>query len=491
MSKRAPDFSFERAGRPLWAWLWDLVTVDGSVRRAAGEALQAMMQGRPSIYTDWAELDRTPTQEFGMQIERFKQAVRATARAPSFSAPEFVRRLILYRIALKGDWHQRVARACNVEETPSRFEEALRRRIAAADGDAERVEATRRYLRWLCAFEARDCRREKAIFAGTESVTPAGLMAKVVFDALDDVLPADRPGLWVLLSHKDLFHDAAAALARIGPPAVDFAGFFLARLDAAEDTRRFDGAHALGSIGRDDPAVIDALLSRLRTGPEAVRYGAAECLGYAGPPLAGRLEVALDLLLAGTHSPTLLYAATPALASVGRDREEAMRRVLELAAPRPPRWRTEAYCPDYPYDEVMFERGTAIEALHNFQRFADWIVPALVNAIDTFEEYDPDSSYEGEHERVCRALTAFGPDAAPAVPRLVRYLGEWLIRPEEERQWPKDVFSLLASIGPPAAKALPTLERLRATLADENWEATTDLDPDDPLDQTILALRGS
>jgi hypothetical protein len=234
----------------------------------------------------------------------------------------------------------------------------------------------------------------------------------------------------------------------------------------------------------------DALLRRLRSGSEAVRIGAAAALGHAGPPLAGRLEVALDFLLGATHTPVLVFAATPALASVGRDREEALRRVLELAAPRPPCWRTEESSPDHRYDEVMYERGVAIEALHHFRRFATRVVPMLVDAFDSFEEYDPDWEDHGEHGRVCWALRAFGPDAAPVVPRLVRYLADWQDRPVAERTWPRDVLELLRAIGPTGAAALPTLGRLRTTQNDEELVGADALDPDDPLDQAILALHG-
>ena len=94
-----------------------------------------------------------------------------------------------------------------------------------------------------------------------------------------------------------------------------------------------------------------------------MRIGAAAALHHAGPPLAGRLEMALDFLLGATGKPGLVLAATTALASVGRNDEEALRRVLELAAPRPPRWRTDEAFPEYRYDEAMIERGVAIDAL--------------------------------------------------------------------------------------------------------------------------------
>jgi hypothetical protein len=75
------------------------------------------------------------------------------------------------------------------------------------------------------------------------------------------------------------------------------------------------------------------------------------------------------------------------------------------------------------------------------------------------------------------------------VPRLVLYLDEWQRRPESEREWPKDVLGLLATIGPAAAAALPTLKRLRTTQAEAGEAPSQALDPDDPLDQAILALQ--
>jgi hypothetical protein len=292
-----------------------------------------------------------------------------------------------------------------------------------------------------------------------------------------------------MLDNESSSHDAADALARIGPVAVDFAGFFLNRLDAQDAPCRYSGAHALGSIGRDDPKVIDALLRRLRSGSLPVRIGAAAALGHAGPTLAGRGEIALDLLRGATYQPVLIHAATMALASVGRDREEVLHRVLELAVPRPPRWRNEESCPEYWYDEVMHERGTAIDALTYFRSFADRAVPVLADAFDTFEEYDSDWCDHGEHGRVCWALRAFGPAALPVVPRLVPYLDGWANQPEDTRMWPKDVLRLLASIGPSASAGLPAPARLRAMPRSDAEASSAVLDPDDLLDPAILTLR--
>ena len=485
MSKRSLDFSFERAGRPLSAWLRDLVAEDAPTRHAAGEALQAMSCALPSVHTKLGDIEWESGPDLEGHAARFKHAVRAAATARGFPTADFVRRLIAYRIAVQDDWLRRVEQTCRRSEASSRAEERLIRRVEAAGDEAERAKASDRYIKWAVAHQVRDWKRRKGINAGAEAMSTASVEAFVVFDALDDVLLLDRPGLRAMLGHKNLFHDAAKVLARVGPAAVDFAGSFLDRLDAQETPYRFGGAEALGSVGRDDPAVIDGLLRRLRTGTEAVRVGAAAALGHAGPPLAGRLEIAIDFLLGATDDPVLIFAATEALASIGRDREDALRRVLELAVPRPPRWTTVEEFPEYRYDAAMSERGAAIVALRHFRRFADRVVPVLVDAFDNFEEYDHDWGYRGEHGRICWVLRHFGPDAAPAVPRLIRYVDDWRAGNDDELGWPKDAFELLTAIGPAAAAALPSLEQLRAAQAPDG-----ETSHDDPLDRAIAALRG-
>lgn len=485
MSKLPLDFSFERDGRPLAAWLIDLVDEESGPRLAAGEALQAMMFGHPSIHTDLDDIDwESGRDRLERQKDRFEGAVRAAAMTPDFPTLAFVRRLIIYRIILKRDWYDRVALAAlRRHEANNPRGERLAARIREAPNDAARTEANRRFMRWICASTDRDHRRDQSIYEGAESMTAAGIMASAVFKALGDVILADPDGLRAMLADADLSREATALLNEIGPPAMAYAHLFLDRLDARAKSYDLDGsARALGSIARNDPSLIDEMLLRLRTGTLPVRIGAAEALERAGPPLAGRLEIALDLLQGATQVPELAFAATRALASVGRDREDALQRILELAAPQPPR-------PDPDgFDQAMAMRGVAIDSLRHFPRFADRAVPALIDALDTFEEYDPDWTYNGENERICSALSAFGPDAAPAIPRLLRHLDEWHGRPQGERSWPNDIISLLAAIGPAASAALPALERLRCAIEDE--ESPSPLDPDDPLDRLILALRG-
>jgi hypothetical protein len=64
--------------------------------------------------------------------------------------------------------------------------------------------------------------------------------------------------------------------------------------------------------------------------------------------------------------------------------------------------------------------GRAIEALGDLHAMPDVVVPRLIELFDTFEEFDPDEAYGGDHARLCRALATFGPATAQAIPVLER-----------------------------------------------------------------------
>jgi hypothetical protein len=365
--KLSPDLSFEREGRPLASWLLDLVSDDRPTRQVAGEALGGMWYGTPRFSIPLAALDPDLLWQIDGQQERFAKAVRSAVDSQDFPRLDFVRRLCRLRIAHDDDWCRRVDQ--------------------------------------VGSYGFLD-RQAKKVFRQAESSQASGHMASYVFGSLTSALLADPEGLRAMLSNRQLFHEAAQALARIGRPAVAFAGYFLDLLDQPAGQYGFEGAFALGAIGRDESEVVDAVLRRLRQGDEQIRYRAASVLEHMGPQLAGRTDEALQLLLEATCSPILVHAATPALASVGRDRIEALERVLEIAAPRPPRWRSEPSRPHDRYDEVMAERGTAIEALRYFVGFPERVIPVLLNAKQTFVEFDSDYMYGCG--RVEQVLAAFG-----------------------------------------------------------------------------------
>lgn len=92
-----PDYSFVRDGLTLEQWLWQLVDDSQTNRIRAGESLQAMLLGLPSIHTDWSELAQVPDTESGV---RFDTRVRQVLAKSDFNTELFVERLGAYRLGL-------------------------------------------------------------------------------------------------------------------------------------------------------------------------------------------------------------------------------------------------------------------------------------------------------------------------------------------------------------------------------------------------------
>jgi hypothetical protein len=298
---------------------------------------------------------------------------------------------------------------------------------------------------------------------------PPGMMASIVFDVLDTALLEAGDLLHEMLADRHLRHKAIQALERLGPAAAPFVPDLLGRL---ERSRHFDGQRVLGAIAQSDPALAEELVTRLRNGPKTARIAAAGSLEAAGPAIGEPLvEEAIRLLR--ELLPENAWWATKALASLGRESEEILNELLAAAAPKPPRMKP---CDYGSYDAAMYERGTALVALQHFTRFPERVVPALVNAIETFEEYDPDWVDRGEHERVTSSLRAFGSQAAKlAAPVLICHVRQ----SDGEVDW--DVIRLLGEMEPAAEVALPVLRNLEEDLRKMYLEEE---EPSDPLSES-------
>ena len=471
MAKVSPDPTFVRDGRPLGDWLLQLVGDDRAARAEAGEAVGGMWKGTPRYSTDWADLDGVPAADHA--TGRFAPAVRVAVAEPGFPATTFVRRLVAFQLALLAAWDQSARRMSYNDATYKARESELIERSIVADDPAERERAARRLDRLLCAATA----RSERLSGESELWQPAGFASQTVFGALDTALLAADAGLRLMLAGPEPRTAIFEALARIGRAATTddqasaaraFAPDLITLLDAGEpDYARL--ALALAAVAPDDPATVDALLQRLDSTGDRRAYDAATAIEYMAPRLAGRGPAIVARLGEpigdgwGDEPPGL---AIRALASAGRDDPAFVARVADLARARPPKMRAIPDFPQHSIDVVMRERGPAIDGLRYCTWFPEITVPVLVAAFDDFKEYDPDETYHGDHERVCEALTAFGPDAAPAVGRVVDYL-ERCLAGETRTNYPEDALELLAAIGPAASEARPALERMRGDDADE------------------------
>src|SRR6478735_1428937 len=101
----APDYSFRREGLTLDEWLWKLFDESKEVRLKAGDALQAMEWGLPSIHTDWSDLTEFPDTD--SQRVRFAAALKEVITHETFDTIQFVEKLAAFRLALSEDWQDR------------------------------------------------------------------------------------------------------------------------------------------------------------------------------------------------------------------------------------------------------------------------------------------------------------------------------------------------------------------------------------------------
>ena len=497
MTKSSPDHSLIRDGVALCDWLRRLLDEQPQTRLAAGEALQAMEMGIPSVHTDWADFEPMP--DIATQRRKFEQAVRVAVGGEGFDTADFVRRLIAYLLALKGHWSRRVEQLS--EQTAKRDEKfgRIAARIKTKSGsDAPADEKDRaqkrldRLIRVYCGG-ATNCDKDPC--EGAESLSPPAIVAHRIFDILNTELLAAPDALHLMLDEKQLRHYALAALARIGPPAAAFVPRLIdeiERLPERKDTAwpYFDGAEALGAIGRSNAGVVEAIIRLLGTESSSRRVAAAATAEHLGAEVCGREEELISLLEPMIARDDEYGAAFPAMASVGRHFARVRARVVGMAEARPPKWRT-AQWPEgteEKYDETMFERGAAINAMQFFADYPDECIPVLVRAMDTFEEYDPDEEYGGPQGRISFVLGRFGPKAAAAAVPLASHL---LDEPDE---LPTSILEALAEIGPAAVEVLPDLYALREKDAcDESWD---DLDTVlverfcDPVGWAIQRIRG-
>ncbi|GEM_PF-3656873 len=461
-----PDYSFEREGIPLPEWLLRLVDDEPKTRELAGKVLHAMMLGLPSSDTDLSNMDPIP--DTAGQMERFKDALQIAVNSIGFDTGKFISMLCAGLLALTDDWRERY------KKNNEQWEELCQRlvdKMSIATDDATRKRAADRLFKALCASIKRDwCDEDAKAFSNSL------LMYQFIFSFLDTAFLAAPEALQLILENPKRSHYALQAISRIGPAAIAFAPSLLEKMDqiAKKEHNYIDNeiADALASIGKGNREIVDAVIERLENSDQRVRSTAALALSKMGTNVAGRTDIILAKLGPITFDGTDYYwCIIDALASVGRHDKHTRQTIIDFARPRPAKLEALPDYPQYTQDKTMVERGYAINAMCYFIDYPNECIPVLIDAIETFEEFDPDEMYVGPAARVARVLEAFGPSAAPAAKFLAAKL-------EKKGDFPKAILKALAAIGPAAHDVLATLEQFRIESADE--EPLADLNTTEP-----------
>ena len=483
MSEQQPDYSFIRDGLSLEDWLWKLVDDSKAMRVAAGEALQAMEWGLPSAHIDWGTFATLP--DIGGQSRRFAEAVKEIFAGDSFNSARFLEKLGALRLGMSHDWRKRVDAVTTHtnarDEKYDRIAERLVETINSTADETEKTRAEKRLAKLSAIYIAGSCNETADDpFQQAESIAPSGVAATRIFHILDVELLSAPDVLEIFLRDSSLRFDALSALQRCGPAAVAFAPLLLDDFDQLARTGGksdwFDASDALGNIGEGNPDIVEAVVSRLTHKKSSVRRGAADVLRHMGGEVCGRNDEICQLLLPLLDDEETWCIALFALASVGRDIPEIRAKVLAMAAPREPKLRAYPGYPHMEFDQTMHERGNALSAIEYLTSYPDECLPVLIEALETFEEFDPDEGYHGPHGRISDVIARFGSDAESVALPLARHLED------EPEELVTAILDCLVSLGPAARDALPALQALHEKFSPDT-PAEADALPDRDDDQ--------
>jgi hypothetical protein len=482
-----PTFKFQ--GRPLSDWVSELVSIDRDVRRAAGDAMMAMYYGVPSMT---AEIELENSDE---HTANWRRAVRDAVEQPAFPRRAYFIAAAARLVGAHDDYMRQIMAG---DPQFNRICDRIGERAKAVATERERAAQLRRLGRALCASIARDCNSDPPDF---EAMSFASMTLQWVIEAAGPALLDAPEALWVLLESKGMHHLAETTLVSIGPPAAPmFLQHFVDKFRATEIEGRFSESNVLGSLARGNLEAIGLLLRAMKTWSIDAAWAAAHTL-YQMRDSARSHEQTVPVLLRLTASPEgqRRAAAAFALGGVARGLDVVVDRLLELTH--------DTHEDEFGYGGQIVA-GLAMTALGEVGRQSNRVIPRVLEMFESFEEFNSDMGYGGNHARQVEALKRFGRAPALVIPVVIASLER---RQNEgmERWNDDDLLSLLRSYGSEAKPALPILEKLAVAEGDlrrqepEEWvsegdeevdeiEGDTGLQNDDSLiRETIRAIRES
>lgn len=447
-------FTFEN--RPLAEWLQQLVEQDALRRKSAA-----------NLITDrfYMPMDQFPETEAATNdfFEAFSSAVRAAVNQRDFPAVDFVQNLLALEIALQETWCAKVAE-------DSAREKAIDKVDLAKLGEQPTEADKKRYVRRIWIRLLRDCK--KISEEEPHEIFTTGAAAVRVIESLGvELLPAAEI-LREMLFSKHQAYIASDAIGRMGKGGLEFYD------DLLEGLRRDDPdlycARALGTLLRAVPEKIPEILRIAceRGDSQIAAISALATCGRKATAVFPDVETRLRDLIETSPGERTWYWVVGALGQCGRTSQTVDSLLKRLDS------------------SDQQKCGEIILALGAIGLCGERVIPRLIELLDTFEEYDPDWCYHGEHQRIVQALRGFGTSAASAIPALIRHA--WT-KPQQywtndhkmaERSQPdEEVIKLLGELGPLSKDALPTLNDLREEMRKRSLEENTSQDVENNSDE--------
>lgn len=249
-------------------------------------------------------------------------------------------------------------------------------------------------------------------FARVEEVAGLGDGA---FPVLSDALARDA---------VELHATAAFALYVADSTRVGILDWLQGMLLSERDIARLEAAHALGRVGVPAASAVPGLMLALESRDEKLRAEAAWALGQMGPAARSSARLVGTLL----RDPSLKVAtnSVAALRAMGPGAAGAVSDLIRCAK-----------------DDARGLAPDAAASLGAIGTLSGTVVPALTDFLD--------SEYFGAvvQDAAILALTAIGPDAAPAAPRLLRLAD---VSPDDETEGLAE--AALLAIGEAAVPAI-------------------------------------
>lgn len=464
--------SLERNGIPVSQWIERLIDPNLRIRIKAGKVVYAMMSGIESVDLDIDEAQFDVHVDVDKHRTHLSKAIFDSLSQSGFLVKRYLSELVQIEAEVRRQQREETQEnIAGFNRTSARLDRIVDRLTDQLNEtfDPERSKLLTNRLR-------------RMVFIAAPSPYPSHASIELGFlpIAIQFVMSSARHH-WLqapeiiedrLKNHDDC-HDTLKWIGEIGREGQVWLPT-LKKLFVERDESNFpidQFRTTILAIGREDLELKEWLVWQLDSGNKAQRRDALFLLAEMSADSHELMQKAIENF---ANQSEFDFAAFDDLIAIGRHHRFIRLFAIEMAKPSPPQWKKHTWNQfTETYDTAMHTRSCALESFKHLGDYVDEFGRVLLDAMDTFQEYDPDWCYQGPHGRVSDIIESLGPAAGP----LATSFADRLMDALEEGEHARAMLDALASIGAKAIDAIPAMQRYR--------EATHD-----PEDGPMVAFSG-